>query len=68
MNQEEKDPSLKSPQEANTTRHINFREIEESDSTSGTNSTSDTEDASPTKKAWQELREDMKNKQADTNE
>jgi hypothetical protein len=61
---DEQDPSLQAPQEANTTKHINFAELEDTgDDTSNNSSNNDDDDDSPTKKAWQELREDeQKNK------
>jgi len=60
MNPEEKDPLLSTPQEANTEKHINFTEVDEKDNTGETNNGSDDEE-SPTKKAWEELREENKN-------
>lgn len=64
MNNKEQDPLLQAPQEANTTKHINFLEIEEGDT--GTTDRNDSADNdSPTKKAWEELRKDNANR--DTN-
>jgi hypothetical protein len=60
---EEKDPLLQAPQEANTTKHINFAELEETDNSSTSNSQG-SEDESPTKKAWQQMREDEKRDKA----
>ncbi|HEX8461353.1 MAG TPA: hypothetical protein VF623_07980 [Segetibacter sp.] len=59
MNDKDQDPNLQASQEANTTKHINFLEIEEND-TDNTSGTDDSADDSPTKKAWQEMREDKK--------
>lgn len=53
------DPNLSSPQDANTTKHINFLDTEEDTSDSISDDADD--DESPTKKAWKELREDEKN-------
>lgn len=61
MNKEEKDPQLGPPQEANTGKHINFLEAEENNDNTPDRDTSD--DESPAKKAWKEMREDMKNRQ-----
>jgi hypothetical protein len=51
-----KDPNLQAPQEANTTKHINFAE-DDTDKTSSNSNTHNDND-SPTKKAWEELREE----------
>jgi hypothetical protein len=64
MIDKEQDPNLQSPQEANTTKHINFREIEGSEaSNTGDRTDNDTSDDSPTKRAWEELRNDNKKDQ-----
>lgn len=63
MIDKEQDPNLQAPQEANTTKHINFLEAEEADDTTS-DSNDDSDDESPTKKAWEQLRKDQKNKQA----
>lgn len=60
---EEKDPNLQAPQEANTTKHINFLELEENSDNSGSKSQ---DEDSATKKAWEELREDNKKKDDNT--
>jgi hypothetical protein len=63
---DEKDPLLEAPQEANTTKHINFAELEDRDNTSANNTTDkNDDDESPTKKAWRELREDEKKDKAE---
>ena len=65
MNDNDKDPQLQAPQEANTGKHINFREVEENDNAGGTSANSADDNAdSPTKKAWEELRNDSKNEQS----
>ena len=63
----EQDPNLQSPQDANTTKHINFMEIEEADAanTDG-NTDTDNDSDNPTKKAWEELRKDNESKQTST--
>lgn len=61
MNDKEPDPNLQSPQEANTTKHINFLETEEAGDTSTSGGTDNND--SPTKKAWEELRNDNKKQQ-----
>jgi hypothetical protein len=53
---DKQDSNLSSPQESNTTKHINFAETEENTSTS-TSSSSNT-DESPAKKEWEEMREE----------
>lgn len=66
MIDKEQDPQLQAPQEANTTKHINFREIEEADNNgtfSDDNSGSD--DDNPTKKAWEELRNEQQKQSSD---
>jgi hypothetical protein len=69
MNNKEQDPNLQSPQDANTTKHINFLEIEESEGSGGTDRPSDENDENnPTKKAWEELRNDNKNKADEKNQ
>ncbi|MEJ7683542.1 MAG: hypothetical protein WKG06_37935 [Segetibacter sp.] len=61
---QEQDPQLQAPQEANTTRHINFLEAEEGGA--GTAETTDSaNDDSPPKKAWEELRQENSNRTAD---
>jgi hypothetical protein len=68
MNNKDQDPNLQAPQEANTRKHINFREAEETDADSSTgNNSSQQEDNSPTKKAWEELRNEtnVKDRQTD---
>jgi hypothetical protein len=62
MNDKEQDPNLQAPQEANTTKHINFLEAEEGESTNDS-STGDEFADSPTRKAWEELRNDNKKQQ-----
>ncbi len=61
MNDKEQDPNLQAPQEANTTKHINFREVEDADNTGAAENSSDadSEDDNPTRKAWEELRKDQ---------
>jgi hypothetical protein len=61
IDKEQQDPNLQAPQEANTTKHINFLDAEEADA-SGTNdgTNKDSDDESPTKKAWEELRNENK--------
>jgi len=64
MTDKEQDPNLQTPQEANTTKHINFLETEEADATNSNDPADDTsDDESPTKKAWEELRNDNKDNQ-----
>jgi hypothetical protein len=63
MNDNQQDPNLQAPQEANTTKHINFLEVEEGGDGSSDNNADTNNDESPTKKAWDELRNDNKNKQ-----
>jgi len=68
MIHKEQDPALQAPQEANTTKHINFLEAEDPDTDNpGVNTRNDTNDESPTKKAWEELRKDEK-KQRDSDD
>ena len=57
MDDKEQDPQLQAPQEANTGKHINFMEIEESGDRTGTGNDKE-EEESPTKKAWEQLRKD----------
>lgn len=59
MNDKEQDPQLQAPQEANTTKHINFLEAEDADS--GATERDDNADDSPAKKAWEELRRENRN-------
>jgi hypothetical protein len=61
---DEKDPSLQAPQEANTLKHINFAELEDTDNSDTNNANDNNDNDSPTKKAWQELREDEKKDKA----
>jgi|GEM_PF-6634630 len=57
MNDKEQDPQLQAPQEANTTKHINFLETEEENAATA----NDNDGAkTPTEKAWKELREENK--------
>jgi hypothetical protein len=63
MIDKEQDPNLQAPQEANTTKHFNFLESEESTDNTSVGSDSDAGNNSPTKKAWEELRQDQENKQ-----
>ena len=58
MSDKSQDPNLQAPQEANTTKHVNFLEADEG---SG-NSDREDKDApsdNATKKAWEELRRDQ---------
>ncbi|MCW3110550.1 MAG: hypothetical protein JWQ09_5056 [Segetibacter sp.] len=68
MIDKEQDPNLQAPQEANTTKHINFLETEEAEATN-TNDRKDNDsgDESPTKKAWEELRNGHKKDQPSKN-
>ena len=68
MIDKEQDPALQAPQEANTTKHINFLEAEDTtaDNQDDDNG-NDTNEDSPTKRAWEELRKDEK-KQRDSSE
>jgi hypothetical protein len=59
MQEKEKDPNLSAPQEANTTKHINFVESEEATSDRSNEDKQD-DSNSPTKKAWEELRKEDK--------
>ena len=63
MNDKEQDPQLQAPQEANTTKHINFLELEEGSSDPAERNDS-AEDDSPTRKAWEELRRENSNRNA----
>jgi hypothetical protein len=63
MNDKEQDPQLQAPQEANTTKHINFLELEEG-SSDPTERNDSVEDDSPTRKAWEELRRENSNRNA----
>lgn len=63
MIDKEQDPNLQSPQEANTTKHINFLETEEAGAQTGDAKGNDSDDDSPTKRAWEELRNDNKKDQ-----
>lgn len=63
MNDKEQDPQLQAPQEANTTKHINFLELEEESSDTAERNVS-AEDDSPTRKAWEELRRENSNRNA----
>ncbi len=60
MDDNKQDKNLQAPQESNTEKHINFREVEEADNRGGTSASSNDDDDSPTKKAWEELRQDNK--------
>jgi hypothetical protein len=60
MTNKEQDPNLQANQEANTTKHINFLELEDNDNSSSVSDSSNDDD-SPTKKAWREMREAKKN-------
>ena len=62
-NNEQQDKHLQSPQESNTEKHINFREIEKGDAPSNEAGREDNSD-SPTKKAWEELRKIMSRNKA----
>ncbi|MDQ6814704.1 MAG: hypothetical protein M3040_13265 [Bacteroidota bacterium] len=62
MNDKEQDPNLQAPQVANTTKHINFLEAEEADNDTNDNADIDNDD-NPTKKAWEALRNEQKDKQ-----
>jgi len=53
------DPSLQSPQDANTQKHINFLETEEEGTVE--NLSSDEDEPSPAKQQWKEMREEKKN-------
>jgi hypothetical protein len=64
MKEEEKDPQLGPPQEANTGKHINFLEAEEDEERGIDRST---DDESPTKRAWEEMRQDLKSEQSKSN-
>jgi hypothetical protein len=71
MDENKQDPLLQAPQEANTGKHINFRELEETaanHSGGGDANGNSDEDESPTKKAWEEMREEMKAGKADATE
>ncbi len=57
------DPSLQSPQDANTQKHINFLETEEEGSAE--NLSSDQDEQSPAKQQWEEMREEKKNNNTD---
>ena len=63
MTDKEQDPQLQAPQEANTTKHINFLELEEEPSDPAERNDS-AEDDSPTRKAWEELRRENSNRNA----
>ena len=61
MDDNKQDPNLQSPQEANTTKHINFMEVEENaGDTSADNAEPLKDDDSPTRKQWEEMRKEMK--------
>ncbi|WP_207497123.1 hypothetical protein [Aridibaculum aurantiacum] len=53
--EEKQDPNLSSPQESNTTKHINFREAEENAAADGEKGNGD-EAAPEVKKQWEDLR------------
>lgn len=63
MTHKDQDPNLQAPQEANTTKHVNFLEAEEAGTENRDDDTDDSFDDSPTKKAWEELRRDKENQQ-----
>jgi hypothetical protein len=64
MNDKEQDPNLQAPQEANTTKHINFLETEEgAENNASDTAGNDRSEDSPTKKAWEELRNSKKHDQ-----
>jgi hypothetical protein len=67
MNEEKKDPQLGTPQEANTGKHINFRELQDVDNSRSPGSDNEADD-SPTKKAWKELREETKEELSENND
>ena len=55
------DPNLQAPQEANTTKHINFLAAEEDALNSDAAEKEPfKEDDSPTKKEWEEMRKGLK--------
>jgi len=58
MTDKNQDPNLQAPQEANTTKHINFLDSE-SDGGSSDSDDNDASGKSATKKAWEELRRDQ---------
>ena len=60
MTDKEQDPNLQAPQEANTTKHINFLEAEEAATHNRSDDSGDDFADSPTRKAWEELRKDNK--------
>lgn len=64
MNDKELDPNLQAPQEANTTKHINFLEAEENTASNTADTGDDDGYDSPTKKAWEELRRDQNPRQS----
>jgi hypothetical protein len=60
-NDKDLDPNLQAPQEANTTKHINFLEAEENAASNNGDSSADLkEDDSPTKRQWQEMRNELR--------
>lgn len=59
MDKNQQDPNLQAPQEANTTKHINFLDTD-TGSTDNGDKASFKEDDSPTKKAWEEMRKDFR--------
>jgi hypothetical protein len=63
MTNKEQDPNLQASQEANTTKHINFLELEEDGSSDRTSKHDTADEDSPTRKAWEEMREDKKKEQ-----
>jgi hypothetical protein len=66
MIDKKQDPNLQAPQEANTTKHFNFLESEEAtDDSSSAGTENDSDNDSPTKKAWEELRQEQQNQQSD---
>lgn len=63
MTDKEQDRNLQAPQEANTTKHINFVEAEEDAANDEVDDAGeDDNDDNPTKKAWEELRKDEASK------
>ena len=64
MNDKEQDSQLQAPQEANTTKHINFLDLEEGSPSDAEERNDSAEDDSPTRKAWEELRRENSNRNA----
>jgi hypothetical protein len=59
----EQDVSLGSPQDANTGKHVNFRDIEDAGSTP--DQSSDTDEETPVQREWREMREEKMNNDQD---